>query len=199
MTPSAANRLGCWLLVGMIVLAERTQAGDRPADLPPLNARVAKFARAHLGEPVGDGICITLAVEALRDAGGKQFPLTDRSGDYIWGDLVPDLRTVLPGDILQFRDAVFSGSRYAGQHRRESWRDTYPHHTAIVAGTAENGRLISIYHQNVAVRGDDPDKIGQVRTALLRMNSLQKGGQIRAYRPVPASLATDPDRRAIDP
>ena len=166
-----------------------------PVPLPPLNAEVVGFARAHLGEPVGDGVCITLAVEALRAAGAKQFPLSDPSGEYIWGTPVLDLRTVLPGDILQFRDAVFEGVRSVHGHRRESWHDTYPHHTAIVLRTEEKGRLITICHQNVSVKGENPARTGQVREAVLRMTSLQKGGQIRAYRPVAATSFPDPVER----
>ena len=152
-----------------------------PAPLPPINAKVAEFARSHVGAPVGDGICVTLAVEALRASGAKRFPFVP-SGDYVWGESVVDLKEVLPGDILQFRDAQFAGSRSL-HGRRETWSETYPHHTAVVVGTAEKGRLISICHQNIALQGDDPSKIGNVRESVLRMNSLQKG-QIRAFRPV---------------
>ena len=173
--------LAVWVILVCLI------PGKPPTTLPPLNAAVSEFARSHLGEPVGDGICITLAIEALRASGARPFPLSDPRGEYAWGEPVEDLRAVLPGDILQFRDAVFSGSRYVGKNRRIRWRETYPHHTAIVAETEENGRLITIYHQNVAVPGEDPAKVGQVRSAVLRMNSLQPGGQIHAYRPIAAA------------
>ena len=162
-------------------------SGEPRGALPPLNARVADFARAHLGEPVGDGICITLAVDALRAAGAQAGPLSDPSGEYVWGEPVADLKAVLPGDILQFRDAVFAGSRFAGKGRRVTWRETYAHHTAIVAKSEENGRLITIYHQNVALAGEDHARVGEVRATVLRLNSLQPGGQIHAYRPIPAT------------
>ena len=184
--------LSAWLAF-VVVAPSPVQSDDKPKGpdpLPPLNAKVAEFARAHVGEPVGDGICITLAVEALRASGAKRFPFVP-SGDYVWGEPVADLKVVLPGDILQFRDAVFAGSRTLGGGRRETWRETYPHHTAIVVRTQENGRLVTISHQNIAIKGDDPAKVGVVRESVLRMNSLQKGGQIRAYRPV----APDPARR----
>ena len=178
--------LADWLMV-VCLIPTAGPPGNPPATLPPLNARVSEFARSHLGEPVGDGICITLAVEALRASGARPVPLSDPRGEYVWGKPIADLRTVLPGDILQFRDVVFSGSRSVGKNRRIRWHETYPHHTAIVAGTEENGRLITIYHQNVAVAGEDPARVGQVRAAVLRMNSLQPGGQIHAYRPIPAA------------
>ena len=202
MLPGTQRDLASLLAIGwavVVAVGGAAHAGDlkpapapAPAPLPPLNASVVAFARSHVGEPVGDGICITLAVEALQAAGARRFPLNDPAGEYVWGEPVPDLKDVLPGDILQFRDAVFSGSRSARDNRRETWRDTYPHHTAIVGRSAQKGRLITIYHQNVGVRGEDPGQAGKVREAILRMNSLQKGGQIRAYRPVAAIPAPDP-------
>ncbi len=179
-----------WLVPALVCILSIAPAhsGEPRAPLPPLNAKVAEFVRSHLGEPVGDGICITLAVEALRAAGAKPWPLSDPAGEYAWGEPIPDLKDVMPGDILQFRDAVFSGSRTVGGNRRVTWHETYPHHTAVVVGTEEKGRLITIYHQNVATKGEDPSKVGNVRSAVLRMNSLQKGGSIRAYRPVPVPV-----------
>ena len=172
-------------------------AGDPPekAPLPPLNAKVAEFARSHRGEPVGDGICVSLAVESLRVAGANERPAVDpagRPGDYTWGEPV-DLKDVMPGDILQFRDAVFAGTRTV-RNRRETWRDTYPHHTAVVVATAEKGRLITICHQNVVQQGEDSSRVGLVREATLRMNSMQPGGYLRAYRPVARTV--EPARNA---
>ena len=172
-------------------------AGDPPgaaAPLPPLNAGVINFARAHLGEPVGDGDCTTLVIAALKAAGvQRRFPIHDPENGYVWGDPVPDLKDVLPGDILQFRDAIFRGTRTVG-NTRMNYRDAYPHHTAIVLESAEKGRTITICHQNVIAAGEDPDQRGAVRTAVLRMKSLQKGGAIRAYRPT----ATRPTPRGAD-
>ena len=192
--------IAAWL-ASVTIAPSPARSGDKSkgADpLPPLNAKVAEFARSHVGEPVGDGICITLAVEALRASGAKRFPFVP-SGDYVWGEPVADLKAVLPGDILQFRDAVFAGSRTLGGGRRETWRETYPHHTAIVVRTQENGRLVTICHQNIAIEGDDPAKVGNVRESVLRMNSLQKGGQIRAYRPLPPGPIERPSLIPRDP
>lgn len=187
------------ILLGIALGSFRAGAAEPPArpPLPPLNAKVVEFARGHLGEPVGDGICVSLAVEALRAAGAEHRPAVDpagRPGDYAWGEPVPDLRDVLPGDILQFRDAVFAGVRHV-RNRRESWNDSYPHHTAVVISTAEQGRLITICHQNVVQRGEDPARVGRAREGTLRMNSMQKGGYLRAYRPVLAGSARGSDRR----
>ena len=166
-----------------------SDARKKPDPLPPLNARVHEFAKGSLGKPVGDGICITLAVEALREAGAKRFPLRDPKGDYTWGEPVPDLSDALPGDILQFRDAVFHGQRSLGGGKRTRWHQEYPHHTAIVAKVERGGNLITIYHQNVATQGRDESEKGNVQETELRMDSLQKGGWIKAYRPVPPDPA----------
>ena len=178
--------IGVILIVAAPGLAQSGDPIPAPVSIPPLNAEVAEFARSHLGQPVGNGICTTLAIEALRASGARRFPMNDPAGEYVWGEPVPNVRDVLPGDILQFRDAEFRGSRYIGNNRRETWRETYPHHTAIVVRTEDKGRIITICHQNVTLQGEDPAKVGQVREAILRMNTLQKGGQIRAYRPIPA-------------
>jgi len=164
---------------------------EPPPPLPPLNARVADFARASLGKPVGDGVCITLAVEALRAAGARPAPFNIPSGDYVWGQPVEDIKDTLPGDLLQFRDAVFRGKRSLGRTRYETWHYEYPHHTAIVAKVEQAGKLVTILHQNVALDGRPEAEKGNVKEGILRMDSLQKGGWVRAYRPVPA----DPPRR----
>jgi hypothetical protein len=157
---------------------------EAPA-VPPLNGRIVDFSRKNLGKPVGDGICITLAIEALKEAGGRRYPF-DPSGDYIWGEPVADFKDVLPGDILQFRDAVFQGQRSVGRGKTVRWHAEYPHHTAIVAKVERDGKLITIYHQNVAIAGKAEAEKGNVQEGELRMESLQKGGWIKAYRPVPA-------------
>jgi hypothetical protein len=164
-------------------------ADKKPEPLPPLNAKIHEFAKASLGKPVGDGICITLAVEALKAAGAKRYPF-DRSGDYAWGEPVADLKDALPGDILQFRDAVFHGQRSLGGGRTIRWHSEYPHHTAIVARVEKGGKIITIYHQNVTTKGKDEADKGNVREGELRMDSLQKGGWIKAYRSVPADPPT---------
>jgi hypothetical protein len=170
------------------------QKKAEPPPLPPLNEKVFEFAKSNLGKPVGDGICITLAVEALREAGARRASFRDPKGDYEWGELVPDMKDALPGDILQFRDAVFKGQRSLGRGRTTRWHAEYLHHTAIVAKVERQGKLITIYHQNVATKGKGEAEKGNVQEGELRMESLQKGGWVKAYRPVPAGRARlDPE------
>ena len=47
------------------------------------------------------------------------------------------------------------------------------------------GRLITIYHQNVTTKGKSESEKEKVQEGELRMESLQKGGWVKAYRPVP--------------
>jgi hypothetical protein len=180
------------ILVGFTVLAAPGAGPQKKPDpLPPLNEKVFEFAKANLGKRVGDGICITLAVEALQEAGARRASFREPNGDYIWGEPVPDLKDARAGDILQFRDAVFQGQRSLGRGKTTRWHQEYPHHTAIVARVEREGKLITIYHQNVATKGRDEAEKGTVQEGELRMESLQKGGWVKAYRPVPKTFVAD--------
>lgn len=161
-------------------------AGTKGASaLPPLNEKVAAYARANVGKKVGDGICITLAIMALKQAGARAFPLDRADGDYIWGEPIERPQDALPGDILQFRDAVFDGRRVA-KRRTTWWHEEYPHHTAIVSGVSERGNVLTVLHQNVGGKNKSEDEKKIVRESSLRMDSLQPGGWVRVYRPVVA-------------
>jgi hypothetical protein len=166
-------------------LAAAPGTPPKAAPLPPLNARVEAFARSNLGKPVGDGICITLAIRALDAAGARRASFRDPKGDFTWGDPIPDFKDVLPGDILQFRDAVFHGKRSIGRGRTLTWHHEYPHHTAVVAKVEQGGKLLTILHQNFTFQGRDESEKGVVQESELRIDSLQKGGWVRAYRPAP--------------
>jgi hypothetical protein len=156
-----------------------------PSPLPPLNAKVEAFARSNLGKTVGDGICITLAIEALEAAGARRGSFRDPKGDFTWGDPVPEFKDVLPGDILQFRDAVFRGKRPVGRSGWRSWHQEFPHHTAIVSKVEPGGKILTILHQNITTEGQPESEKNRVQETELRMDSLQKGGWVKAYRPIP--------------
>jgi hypothetical protein len=163
-----------------------TLAAPAPAEppIPALNEKVAEFARTQLGKKVGDGECTALALAALRHAGAQRFPLSRRHGDFVWGRLVDHPSDALPGDILQFRNAVFQGKRWVTKRRWVTWHHEYPHHTAIVASVGERGKVLTILHQNTGAPGTDEDRKRLVQEGTIRMDSLQEGGWVRIYRPV---------------
>lgn len=189
-----ARPLSSWSQLFRVFLATSALGlfGSAPAEpptLPILNQKVAEFAESQRGKKVGDGSCVTLAVEALRSANAKRFRLNRADGDYVWGRRVDDFKDALPGDILQFRDAEFKGKKYLTRRRWISWHESYPHHTAIVSGAGEGGKVLTILHQNVGPKGADDDQKQIVQQGTLRIDSLQKGGWVRIYRPIEPSEA----------
>jgi hypothetical protein len=156
-----------------------------------VRGRVLEYAASSLGATVGSGECVALAARALRAAGAKARRRGDSpgKGDYVWGELVltieasPDgpkltgsLDDVAPGDIAQFRDAVFPKSHFS-------------HHTAVVAGISRE--RLAILQQNFG------GKRFVTRTAV-RIDKLS-AGWIRIYRPVPRAPAPDTTGRESGP
>jgi len=153
--------------------------------LSPLNEKVLEFARSKKGEMVGDGECTALAREALRFAGAKRFPPADFDEDFVWGTQVDSLEKALPGDVLQFRDAVFKGSKVFPNGAYKTWEIRYPHHTAVVSSVRKmrKGVVLGLLHQNVLNKGDDEDKQKTVREGAVSTAEL-RAGWVKAYRPV---------------
>jgi|GEM_PF-2854729 len=174
----------CSCLVALIAWSTWSVPSE-PANLPDLNQKVLEYARDHLGTKVGDGSCVTLAVKALAEAGARRFPLGRSDGDYVWGDPIDSFRNALPGDILQFRNAVFQGKKRYPRGRWVSWHDSYPHHTAIVSQVNDGGKTVAILHQNVGRKGANDEAKKIVQEWSLKPDSLQKGGWVRIYRPLP--------------
>ncbi len=196
MTRAVRQRLvtrvfGLWVIA--IVHAAPAAPPTASAKLPPLNESVVSYAQAHLGKKVGDGSCATLAAEALAAAGARRYPQNRGDNDYIWGKPVENFRDALPGDILQFRDAVFQGRKRYTRGRTITWHYSFPHHSAVVSKVSEGGKVIAILHQNVGLKdvGDEEKKI--VQEWSLRMDSLQKGGWVRIYRPEPRDTVPVPE------
>ena len=172
-------------MVALIAVVLAGAAGEGPS---PLNRAVAAFARAQLGKAVGNGECTTLAVEALRSAGARRPPRDPRGdGDFVWGRPVGLFRDAQPGDVVQFRDAVFQGKQYVSKRRWITWRQSYVHHTAIIGAVREDGRVIILLHQNVGDDGASEAAKRIVTETTLRPESLQKGGKVSIYRPTPLS------------
>jgi len=169
------------------VIAKLTEAGvpvagasKADAAAAELGEKVVKFCKENLGQTVGDGECGTLAAKALEAAGATpfhKFKEDPAPGDFVWGELVfvvefqggkrkrdPADGKAQPGDIVQYRDAVFrtgSGGIFVAQH-----------HTAVVVEA--KGNDLVVYQQNVGKR--------EVTKTTLRPNDLA-GGWIRVYRP----------------
>ena len=131
----------------------------------------------------------TAAVQAVLAAGGKSSPgYTDApgKGDYVWGELVLGVtakggkqstegtgtKTVLPGDIVQFRDAKFEGAKGNGTYSM-----TAPHHSAVVSTVSPDGKVIGILHQNWSGKRF----VGEATLTLADL----KGGWVKVYRPQP--------------
>jgi hypothetical protein len=164
-----------------------------PAPLPGLNEKVLAFARTSLGTSVGDGSCTSLAIAALKEAGARPFPEDPGDGDYVWGEPVESFKAALPGDILQFHNAVFQGKKFLSPRRWTSWHQEYPHHTAIVSRVKPGAKVVVIVHQNVTIKGKDGKETKNVQETEVPVDSLQKGGWVHIFRPVPArTRATAP-------
>jgi hypothetical protein len=188
------------VLTSAAVLLVTSGAPAPPATtLPELNEKVLAFARAKLGQSVGDGSCATLAIAALGAAGARCYPSAEPDGALVWGRTVASFKEALPGDILQFHNAIFQGKKAITKRRWISWHHEYPRHTAIVSRVSEGGNLIAVLHQNVIMKDKDKDKskgkdkvkenetdAEDVQEGEIRIDSLLKGGWVRIYRPVAA-------------
>jgi hypothetical protein len=159
-------------------------AADDPA--VDYNAKVAAFARSKIGEKVGDGDCSTLVQEAMRDAGAKVLLSPAADGEYLWGEPLKSLKDARPGDVLQFEKVKFSGQRRKlgddGFPVLIFTRTSLPHHSAIVTAVGPKGKTITMLHQNGP--GPDGKSLKIVQETTLILSEMQKGGSLKAYRPV---------------
>ncbi len=120
---------------------------------------VVAWARARIGQTVGDGQCWTLAERALAASGGRTstqiMGAVTTSQNYVWGSPVADLANGLrPGDILQFRNYRWTdSSTVRTTHPDGSWSQTgggvqtRNHHTAIVETVVSPG-VVDVLEQN---------------------------------------------------
>jgi hypothetical protein len=167
--------------VGLSLLVLIFSQLSSPAQEPLINQKVVNFCNEHIGQKVGNGNCYALAHWALIVAGAKHnlgdYP---SKGDYIWGDLVyyfekdgaatnsfGKSESILPGDVIQFRDCRFGG---------KGWRQGFEHHTAIVVAVKNGGKALNIAQQ--AYNGKNI-----VTTLTVHPWALEKGW-FRVYRPV---------------
>lgn len=181
-------------------------AGDKKADptskptkpsiqSKPANAVAEKllaFSRASMGKKIGNGQCQGLVMGGL-EAQHIEWPMVEDTpgpGDYVWGrqillmenedKRIGKVADIRPGDVLQFRDAAFSG--------REPF---IKHHTAVIDRVEDADDLtVRVLHQNTSKSGmtvcDDTMHIGNL-----------KSGWVRIYRL--GELPEDYEKRKIVP
>lgn len=160
------------------------------ANAGSLNSVVYNYAASKIGQKVGDGECATLAVEALKAAGAKNFwqlGPTGNDADYVWGSRVATINqtnkstaNIAAGDIIQFRNvSTFKKITFPnGGWRTET--ASYNHHTALVERVS--GTEIYLLHQNVGDSGKAPDARKIVQRGTIDLNNLT-GGTMWVYRP----------------
>lgn len=158
--------------------------------LPPYNVLVVEWARQQFGECVGNGECTTLVTDAYRRFGIRRLPPYGPDADYVWGEPIEQLRDVRPGDVLQFRDAELRTTRRVrrgGGLAIEVMTRSFDHHTAVVEAVRDRGRTLVILHQNTGTNGMTEAERRRVQRDTLKLDDLQPGGWIKAYRPIPAN------------
>jgi hypothetical protein len=150
-----------------------------------------QFAQGALGTMVGQGQCTDLAIAAFSAAGARSFSVLGPSGpndDYVWGTPVATLNTgnrttagILPGDVIQFRDASFMHvTHYAnGSTSWSTW--TASHHTAIVVSVS--GSTINLIQQNAGDSSAPVSVRETVQLGSIDMGDIQSG-TMWVYRPI---------------
>jgi len=143
-------------------------------DTKPVGETIVAFAKANLGKKVGDGMCSSLAREALRQAG-----VAARG----WGEPVGSHKEAKPGDILVFHDAEFGGREVHGRTITR-WSMSFPNHVAIVSKvTTRAGKTrISLFHQNVGKQRSGVETRQVVKAWSFFLDDLQSG-TIEVFRP----------------
>jgi hypothetical protein len=154
------------------------------ATLPALNAKLLAYAKSNIGKKVGDGECSTLVNTGYQTVGARRDPPFGPNIDYIWGTEIRDRTKVLPGDVIQFRDAVFKTRKKRG-NTITVYTFRLPHHTAIVSEARNSGAAFVVLNQNSsdATMGAASDL--KVKSSFFKMAELQSG-KLWFYRPIAA-------------
>jgi len=132
----------------------------------PLNEQIITFVNLKMNKKVGTGECWDLANEALNLVKAKW------DGNLVYGkklDFKKDC--IYPGDIIQFEKIKV---KYI--EGNQEYRETMPHHTAIVYQVNGIGDYV-LAHQNTAYTGK---KVG---TSKLEIKNIT-GGKFIIYRPI---------------
>lgn len=178
-------RIGCSFVACLLLVPSTGRAESS------LKEKIVQFCQEKLDKQVGDGDCYDLAKYALKAAGAKpqgRYPDNPGKNDYVWGQLVVSVeatetdqkrqgkaKDIQPGDIIQFRDTKWEGQRSTGKGR---YSMALRHHTAVVSGVEDGGKVVRIYHQNYGGKKT-------VMEGKLQLDDL-KEGWVRFYRPLPS-------------
>jgi hypothetical protein len=126
------------------------------------NGKILEFAKAHLGQQVGNGECSSLGTEAFEFAGAELNQGT------VFGREILAIEAQ-PGDILQFKEVELVNPD--GSH----WQLGDPDHTAVIG--AVDARRMLIFHQNI-------NNVKRVRTDTIDLANV-KSGTVTVYRSKP--------------
>jgi hypothetical protein len=133
---------------------------------PSLNQNIVDYVTTQIGKKVDRGECWDLAYEALTQNNCKW------DGRYAYGKrLNQRTDSIYPGDIIQFEDVII---KY--QEKNMMYKETYPHHTAIIYQVLGKG-VYKIAHQNF---GNKKEIVCITELKLSEKTS----GNIFFYRPV---------------
>jgi hypothetical protein len=122
------------IIILFVFLSSLLKAQD---SLPYANHKVIEFINTHLGEKIGQGVCMELIFgnggirEYLQIAGVKNDSLYE----------IPD-STIMPGDIMMLQNIMFSDS------------STIDGHIAVVYDVMENNKL-GVAEQNAMILSTD--------------------------------------------
>jgi len=186
------------IIVGLLATHGHA-AAPSATESATLGQKIVAFCQEHKGQKVGDGQCGSLASHALRAVGGKHRGADNPNPqDFVWGDLIllvdsasqpskiktGKLSDIRPGDIIQFRDAIFE--HHTGKNHRVTQH--MHHHTAIVESA--QGSMIHLLQQNSS---------GRLFVTEGNINLFElKEGWLRFYRPLPRG-AKDPEEKDPPP
>ena len=137
-----------------------------------VNQKVFFWASAQVGKQIGKGECWDLANSALQGAGASSSSALTLAGsdDYVWGSKV-ELKDVIPGDVLQYRDYEMTTTTVTDVTFTDNtgWIEdleasvAHPHHTSIVRKN-HGGGVFTVLEQNYK------GKYEKVRSSTVRWN-----------------------------
>lgn len=176
------------LRAGAVCAGEAREAAEpnglaAAATIPALNQKLVTFAKSNLGKKVGDGQCAALVNAGYTAIGARRDPPFGPGLDYIWGTEIKDLTKVLPGDVIQFRDAVFQSRTKKSDGTIIISTFRLPHHTAIVSEVRKVGANFVVLNQNAGDSTMAPATQLTVKNSFIKMGDL-KSGKLWYYRPI---------------